>query len=264
MRTFRIFFLSLLCMPVCVSAADMTAKEVMKEMEQRHQVTSEASENVMLLVDRRGNKETRTVKSFYKDLGDGESRLLFVFIDPAAVKGVSMLTWNHEGRENDQWLYLPSQGKMRRVAQSSKKSYFLGTDITFEDMEPEEMDNFNYTMLDAETVDGHDCFVIEAVLADQAKLKASGYSKRKLWIRKDIFFVVKTEYYDRGGRLLKTQTSHDLFNVEGTIWRAKKTLIDNHKKNHKTLTGIKSSEINLSIDEQVFTERYITSGKHIQ
>ncbi|MBA7585036.1 hypothetical protein ES708_27006 [subsurface metagenome] len=140
----------------------------------------------------------------------------------------------------------------------------MGTDLTYEDMEPELIENFLYTMLPEETIDGNDCYVIEAVPADKEKQKTSGYSKRKLWVRKDIFLTVKIEYFDRRERILKTQTHLDFNNIGGDAWRAKKAVIDNTSKKHQTLTAIRTNEIDVDIDESVFTERYILSEKHIQ
>jgi outer membrane lipoprotein-sorting protein len=95
-------------------------------------------------------------------------------------------------------------------------------------------------------------------------LSRSRLTKRTLWVRKDIFFTVKVEFYDQRGRLLKTQTMLEVENISGTVCRAKKALMDNHKRKHKTLTAIKTDETNVEIDEAIFTERYLISEKHVQ
>ena len=82
-------------------------------------------------------------------------------------------------------------------------------------------------------------------------------------MRKDIYATVKVMFYDRRNRLLKTQTAHELYQVEGTVWRAKKALMDNIKREHKSVMGIKSLKINVEIKDEVLTERFILSGKHV-
>ena len=37
-----------------------------------------------------------------------------------------------------------------------------------------------------------------------------------------------------------------------------------HEKNHKTLTGVTARKINTAIDDSVFTERFILSGRHTE
>jgi Outer membrane lipoprotein-sorting protein len=244
--------------------ADMTAKEVIKKQEKLHRVTSESGDTVMLLVDKRGNKEKRLIRRYVKEVAPDLFKFLVVFLEPADVKGTALLTWQQKDRPDDQWLYLPAQRKMQRVAKGSKKGYFMGTDFTYEDMEPEDIDSFLYEIVRSEKIDGQDCYVIEAVPATEEKKKASGYSKRAIWIRKDIFLTVKIDFFDRRGRLLKTLKNYDLKNIEGTIWRPGKMLMKNLKTKHKTLMGTKARKINISIDDKVFTERFILSGQHIK
>jgi hypothetical protein len=92
----------------------------------------------------------------------------------------------------------------------------------------------------------------------------SGYSKRVVFVRKDILFAIKVDFYNQRGTLFKTQTSHDLEKLEGDAWTAKKTLIIRHKKNHKTLMGIKNRKADIVLTDAVFTENFILSGKYLQ
>jgi hypothetical protein len=83
-------------------------------------------------------------------------------------------------------------------------------------------------------------------------------------VRQDIYAPVKIEFYDLRGTLVKTQTIHDYENVKGDVWRAKKTLMDNHKEKHKTLVGVQAKQVDGDIDDKVFTERYVLSEEHIK
>lgn len=254
--------------PLIAEAEEMTGRQVMTKQKELHKVQTEIGNEIMLLVDEGGSKEKRIVKRYAKEVGDDVHRYLVVFLDPADIRGTALLTWEQKERENDQWLYLPAQKKMQRIAKGSKKNYFMGTDFTYEDMEPEDVDNFDYTILRSETLE-HDngtneCYVIEAVPANKEKKRESGYSKRIMWIDKQNLFTLKVEFYDRRERLQKVQTNHALENISGTVWRAKKTLMNHLERNHKTLTGITSRQINTPVNDSVFTERFILTGKHTQ
>ena len=63
----------------------------------------------------------------------------------------------------------------------------------------EDLNEYKYSILREEPIDTHDCFVIEAVPSTASKKEETGYSKRILWIRKDVFMKVKVEYYDKNG-----------------------------------------------------------------
>jgi hypothetical protein len=258
----------LICFAFDVAAETLTGKQVMEKQKELHKVRSEIGDEIMLLVDKKGGKEKRQVRRYAKEIGDDLHRYLIVFLKPADIRATALLTWEQEERDNDQWLYMPAHKKMQRIAKGSKKSYFMGTDFTYEDMEPEDLDSFNYTILRTEKIT-HDkqefeCYVIEAVPANKKKARVSGYKRRILWVEKAHLTTLKIEFYDRRNRLQKTQTNHDLKNIAGTVWRPNKTFMKHQEKNHKTLTLITKRVINQPIKSNVFTERFILSGKHVQ
>jgi hypothetical protein len=249
-------------------AEELTGKQIMEQQEKLQKVTTEYGEEIMLLKDlKAGTQEKRMARRYSKENEAGLGRSMFSFLSPADIAGTAVLTWE-QTTEDDQWLYMPATKKMQRIASGSKKNYFMGTDFTYEDMEPEDIDNFNYTILKTEAVslDGKEwpCWVIESAPANEEKSKASGYSKRILWVAQNAFITLKVEFYDKRARLAKTQTLYELENVTGSVWRPKKTMMDNTAKSSQTLTMVANRKINEPIDDDVFTERFILSGKHAE
>ncbi len=247
----------------------ITGKEVMEKQKEMHKVTTEYGEEKMLLIDTKSKgKEKRDLKRFSKDFGNDLNRYLVAFLSPADIKGTALLTWEQSDGKNDQWLYMPATKKMQRIAKGSKKTYFMGTDFTYEDMEPEDIDNFNYKIIREEKFNHDkkdwDCYVIESTPQNKQKARESGYTLRTMWISKDNLLTLKVEFYGRRNKLIKIQTSFSFENVKGTVWRPKKTIMDNKSKKHKTLTLIKKRVIDENIKDSVFTERFITTGKHVQ
>ena len=153
---------------------------------------------------------------------------------------------------------------MQRIAAGGKKNYFMGTDFTYEDLEGDDLDDYNYNVLREEDLEGAPSYVIEALPASEEKARETSYSKRILWIQKDNFVTVKIEFYDRRDTLIKIQTNHEWENLQGTLWRPKKILMDNLKASHKTVSGTVERTLNQEIDDSTFTERYILSGSHTQ
>ncbi|MCF8091604.1 MAG: outer membrane lipoprotein-sorting protein [Desulfotignum sp.] len=255
-------------LPLSVASAEYTGQQIMEKQKELHKARTEYGEEVMLLVDVSSDaKEKRDVKRYAKDMGNDLNRYLLVFLTPADIKGTALLTHENEN-EDDQWLYLPALKKMQRIASGSKKSYFMGTDFTYEDMESEDIENYDYTILREEMVDhletARNCYVIEAVPANKEKKRASSYSRRIIWVDMQNFTTVKVEFYDRRNRLLKTQKSFEFEQISGTIYRPRKTIMDNHEKNHKTLTLVKKRVLNDPIEDLVFSERFILSDRHIE
>ena len=247
------------------SVAEMTGRQIMEKQEELHTANTEVAEKIMILANMDGEaKEKRLLKRWSKEYEDGASKYLLVFTDPADIRGTALLTWENIGAENDQWLYLPAQKRMRRIAQGSKKNYFMGTDFTYEDMDPEDLDSFEYKVLRSEKEQGRDAWVVEAVPATREKARESGYSKRLMWIDKENFITLKIEFYDRREELAKTQVNAKFENVGGTVWRPMAEQMNNFKEEHKTAVGVKSMEIDIPLDDEVFTERFILTGKHLR
>lgn len=248
--------------PVQGLSADLTAREIVERQKERHALESEASTIVMVLVDRKGNQKTRVLKRWSKRFPDGLYRTLVAFQEPKDIAGTALLTWELEGGEHKQWLYLPGRKTLQRIASQGRKSYFMGTDFTYEDLQPDTLEDYRFELKGTEDVDGHPCYRIEVVPASREKERESAYSKRLTWIRKDLLYPVKVEFYDRRGHCTKTQTNHELTRLKGEAWTAKKVLMINHRTEHKTIMGLKGCEPDIEIDESLFTERYLLSGKH--
>ena len=244
------------------AAPPPTGREIMQKQKDLHESTSEFVEQNMVLVSKRGRKEVRKLRLYVQEVEEDVERILVVFLSPPDIRGTALLTWEHPDRDDDQWLYLPARGKMQRIAEGEKSNYFMGTDLTYEDLETENLDDYTYTLLKEEEWEGDPCYVVEAVSANPKK--KSGYSKRVLWIIRAHYKIVKVEFYDRRGKRLKTLHNRDWVNVKGTMWRPQKTLIDNHKKERQTLVGVVTREVDLKIDPQMFTERLILRGKHVK
>jgi len=249
-------------------AQEMTGKQIIEKQEKLQKVDSEYGEELMLIKDVKAkSQEKRQARRYGKETPEGMARSLFAFLSPADIGGTAVLTWEQEAKD-DQWLYMPATKKMQRIASGSKKNYFMGTDFTYEDMEGEDIENFNYNIIKTETLSVDKkkwlCWVIEAIPANSQKKRESSYSKRIMWIDQKNFVTLKIEFYDRRRRLMKTQTVYELENVTGTVWRAKKTMMNNTSKKSQTLSMVTKRTVNEPMADDVFTERFILSGKHTQ
>lgn len=250
--------------PGVACAEEMTGRRIMDRVKERHEIKNDTADVVMLIIGKKENRKERFIKRYIKKFKNGLTRSLIVFREPKDIEGTALLTWELDGGQSKQWLYLPGEKKIQRMASSSLKSYFMGTDLTYEDLMPDKMDDYTYTLTGEEPQDGNDCYVVGIAHSNEEKAKASGYSKRVVYIRKDILFAVKIDFYDQRGELLKTQTAHDLEKLAGNAWTAKKTLIVHHKRDQKTLLGVKNQRSDIVLDDGVFTEQFILSGKYLQ
>ena len=262
--TCMIFILAMAVLPSSVPADSLDGRKIIDEVSDRHDRAFEFEVQKMTLVSKDGSQEVRQIKRYKRDVEEG-SRVLLVFTEPAGVKGTALLTWENDAKDDDQWLYLPAVGDMKRIAEGGKRNYFMGTDYTYEDLTSESREKFTYTREADAAFNEQDCYVVKAVAKDPKLIKETGYKSRTIWVRKDNFVIVRTDYMDRRGRPIKTQTHEQLQQVEGDLWRANVSIMKNTRKKHITAiqTLSRSFEEN-DVPTQNFTSRFITSGKHVR
>lgn len=244
---------------------ELTGRQILDKSAELHERDFEREVQQMTLIDKKGAKEEREVRRYARRT-DGTYRYLLVFHSPAGVKGSALLTWQNKDKADDQWLYLPAMGdKLKRIAEGGRKTYFMGTDYTYEDLVSEPREKFEYKRLPDETIDGVAYHVVEASATDAALKKETGYKFRKLWIRQDTFFIARTDYFDRRDKLIKRQTTDKLEKVDQTAWRAAYTRMENFQENHITDINVSARDFSeASVDADIFRERYVTSGRHIR
>jgi hypothetical protein len=244
---------------------EWTGLKIMKEQENRHNSETELTTETMILTDKNGKTESRIFRKYIKkEFKKDITGLLVVFDAPKSIAGTALLTWDNKKRENDQWLYLPAQGDLRRIASGSKKGYFMGTDFTFEDMEPENINDFHYKILGTETISKLECWKIEATPANEGIAKISGYSRRILYIIKKLFITVKIEFYDKRNTHVKTLLISKLKKINGTRYRPKISIMKNLKTGHSTKMEVTAREIDSEMKSDYFQQRYITTKRHMK
>jgi hypothetical protein len=228
-----------------------TGPRIMKEVFKRHELFPYIfEEQTMILMDDAGNRNVRKVRRFSRVEKDGTVKYLMVFDDPEEVRGVALLAVRYPSGVGESGIYLPAFGKkLNSQAGNARGSNFLGTDFAIEDLTAEILSDFRYVRKADQKIEDTTYFVIDAFPQDKEIEKATGYSLRRHFVRKDNYFIVRTDYYDRRGRFFKRQTYHDLKRVNGDMWRANMILMENFREHHKTL---------LKIDERVFSHSYVT------
>jgi hypothetical protein len=246
-----------------VSAQDLSSAEIMKKHDDMMSSKSEKVNIKMELTSKNGAVRTREIFRCAVTDNDKNQSQFIRFIAPADVLGTGFLSIEHTGRDNDSWLYLPVLNKSRRITASNKSDNFMGSDFTYEDIEDEDIPNFSYTLTGSEKVNNHDCYILEAIPANDKKKQESGYNKRVLYIAKDNFNIQKIKYMDKNDEFFKEYTADDERKIEGMPkWRSHKMVMTNLKTGHSTTLYFRNFEIDQTLENDIFTQRYLESGKN--
>ncbi|MFI5300696.1 MAG: outer membrane lipoprotein-sorting protein [Polyangiales bacterium] len=158
-----------------------------------------------------GSTESKTLEIWSRKK-DGLLQSRITFRAPAKLAGMSFLLLQRRGQTDEQYVYLPSFKKSRRVTAAERTTAFAGSDFTYADLEHRETVDATYTRLADDTIDGKSCAVVDAVPTASA---ASAYKHVKLWLRASDDAPVKTEFYGADGGLEKTLVARAVEPVEG-------------------------------------------------
>lgn len=193
-----------------------------------------------------------------KDVG-----FLGVFHDPEA------------GKEDEMWLYLPDLRSTRRLthAHQSHDAHGSHDHGRMGHMRHDASDEFSVSVLDheelmprwpgfdrhrliaVEDLDGTPAWKIESVPRDPA---SSAYGKRIQWIDRDNALLLRIEYHDDVGRLVKTQTQS--WRPYGDAWLWDRIVAVDHASGDRTLLEQTDVQINLGLPDNLFSRRVLERG----
>lgn len=253
--------------PHLIIAEDLTAYDIMKKVENRDDGETSISDMTMILIDKRKTQRIRKMKAFRKDYGKDTKSINF-FLSPADVRNTSFLSydWDDDNKEDDNWLYLPALRKVKRISSGNKKDAFMGSDFSYADMNGLKLSEWTFKFLRKNiAVNGYDCWVIQALPKKALRNKVineTGYLKSISWVRKDIFFTVKSKLYVKKKKRIKYFKAEKLEIIQG-LWTAKQlsmTTTRGKRMEHKTILLFDKFIFNKGIDDSFFTTQRMERG----
>jgi outer membrane lipoprotein-sorting protein len=237
--------------------AQESADAIIRASRDRITAKTISTRSRMVITAKDGRTTERRLDQYSKD-GPKGSRTAVVFIDPANVRNTRFLTMQTGGAANDQWIFMPSLGKVRRIAASEGSGSFVGTDLSYDDISSADRDPAldTHTLLREENLNGKPCYVIES----KPKDSSYQYSKMILWIGKQDKVNYKIELYDKKGSLVKTLEILELKNVQGRLSpvTSRMTTVSTGTN---TVINVEKLEYDSNIPDSVFTASFLETGK---
>lgn len=255
-RLVRVLLLGVLLVLAGSPLFALDGREIAQRVHDRDTGETTHSLVQMVLRESGGDTSTRTVENWIREADDGTSSSVVVFHEPASVKDTRFLTIENKGRDDDQWIFLPGLGRVRRIAASEGDSSFMGTDFTYDDMQSREVDEDIHKLIKEEQAEGYNCYVVESL----PKESSPQYSKRLQWVAKENWIPVKIELYDSDGELHKVLTIGRIEKVQG-FWTAIDTTMTNVRTDHSTDLNIKKLVYNEKVPEGLFTVNFLRTGR---
>ena len=258
-RNFLVIVLLLLCCGVWAqdASAANTALSIMDSARNRIKKETMSTRSSMVITARNGGTTERIIDQYSKD-GPNGARAVIVFQRPPNVAGTRFLTMDNAAGGSDQWIFLPSLGRVRRISASESSGSFMGTDFSYDDISSadREVSLDSHTILREETVNGNSCYVIESIPKDSSYQ----YSKTITWINKSSFLMYKAEMYNRRGELVKMMEMSDFRDMQGRI-TPMQTTVSTVGAGTSTTVFMEIVKYDDPIPETVFTTAYLETGR---
>lgn len=237
-------------------ASAITGREVAENVENRNTGDTTHALVEMRLVDAGGNVKNRVIEQYGKEEND-LMRNVIIFHRPASVEGTRFLTIERADRDDDQWIYLPGLGRVRRIAGSEGSDSFMGTDFTYDDLEGRDIEEYNYQLLRQEKVNDWNTYVVETLPKPETD---SQYSRLVQYVDKNSWVPVKIEFYDKNDELLKENRVHRMEKVQG-YWTIIENTMENVQTDHSTELQVTNFRYNEDLPEGLFTVNFLETGR---
>jgi hypothetical protein len=218
------------------------------------------AEVTMELIAKSGGKRTRVMTMLRRNVTEGENQKYFMYFHkPGDVRRMTFMVWKYPTKEDDRWIFVPAVDLIRRIAADDKRSSFVGSDFTYEDVSGRDVTSDTHSLLRSEKLEDRDCYVIESTPKEP-----TDYIKRLSWIDKKTFLPLKEEYYDAQKELFRIFTADKVEEIKLGDGEKKKSFptvtkrtMKNVKTGHRTEVSYKTVLYNLGLRDKEFSERYM-------
>ena len=229
---------------------ELTAEDIASRMQRGDAFGWEGSKTRlrMVLTDKNGKKKERLMEILGRR-HKGKLQTVVRFLGPKDIAGTAFLMLERDDGVSEQYIYLSGLKRTRRIVGREREGSFMGSDFSYADMQRVESRHAHNIRLPDEKIGDTDTYVLESRLKKGAP---SIYSKVTTWIRKTDYISLRTRFYDKAGKLLKTLYTRRVKQLDGkpVVFEAR---MQNNQTGHVTELIVESVERRDSMPDSYFT-----------
>ena len=151
------------------------------------------------------------------------SKTRLEYTEPFDLRHTAYLVIDKDDATNDQFVYLPTYRRIRRV--NLRGEAVFGSDFSFEDVLPRDLEDAEYRRMADESVDGVPCFVVEATPNATAN---SEYSRFVFVVEKERYVPLKIRYWNEAGVQFKElDAEYESITLFDTAWIPTRSTMSN-------------------------------------
>jgi outer membrane lipoprotein-sorting protein len=171
---------------------------------------------------------------------------------PQDVRDTRFLFLESTEEEDEQWIRVPALRRAMRVASQTRKQAFLGSDFYVSDMVAPKLDDYEYEFVGEEEIGGRKCRLIQAT---PKNMEGEIYSKTVAAVDPKDLLVVRTEFYDLKGKLLKVWVTEKFEKIKD-IWTPMVQVMTNVQDKTSSTIEVLDVEYGADLEDEMFTQAY--------
>ena len=197
-----------LAFAVAAPAVALTGREVIDDAQKKHGFSTWHDRVMEIVMESYTTTLQRTREATVTEQTHprGEHRTFMEFTAPSDATGTLFLHLSPRGEKDQQWLWTPAARKARRLADAARDENFMGTDLSYRDLElivriqQWNDDESTATLGPEQMIDGHKCNVVTLVPKNE---EFPHYGKYILYFGTDDQLLWRVDVYDLEDRLFK-------------------------------------------------------------
>jgi hypothetical protein len=196
---------------------------------------------------------TRELSLSRKTLGDVDATYMEVTA-PADLKDTRFLYLDHRNGPDEQAMYLPAAKRAIRINPQTRTQSFLGSEFAIGDLVQPQIDDFTYQFAGETDLGGRHAKLVESVPKSPADAM---YGKTVVALDPTDLVVLRTEFFDAKGRLLKVWTVDKLQQIDA-VWTPVEQTMTNKQQPHWTKLKLMDVKYNAPVSDDVFDRAYLS------
>jgi len=225
-------------------AAALTGSEILDRVRAVTSASDRRATATMTITDRSKRIQARTMKMVMK----GDSKLMMTFQSPADLRGVTFMSTSTE----NMWIYLPAQGRVRRISGSSADQGFGGSDFSYRDMA-------NLSFAEESKVETVEETKVGTTAAWLLTVKDGDGANSRFWVEQARFLPLRVEKLGADGKATK-RIDFSEFENQGESWIPGHVEMQDISRGSRTELKLDDLDLNTGVKDNLFTEANMKRG----
>lgn len=244
--------LTIIALFISTSIWSQDAKEISKKALDLTKIDAMEMATTLRIYDAKGRERVKQTATASKKFGE-TTKIITRFVSPADVKGIALLIYDNEDKDDEMWIYLPALRKVRRIVSSEKGKSFMGSEFSNADMSKPNLDDYTYNIFGSEQFENQDCWQIESIPINEDVADENGFSRKVAWINKLNFQTNKVVYYDFDDEPYKEMILNKYEEAGKGKFMIRKMEILNLQNGRKSVLTIDQLQMGSTLTENSFT-----------